>query len=123
MDTRDVSAGRVAGDRMGLTRVLRNLGENAARHANGRIRFTLEQTGGRVRISVEDDGPGIPEGDRIRVFERFVRLDASRSGDAGGSGLGLAIVAELLRAHGGRVSAGTSSLGGALILLDLPAGE
>jgi signal transduction histidine kinase len=121
VDTRNVSAGRLSGDRMGLARVLRNLGENAARHANGRIRFTLEQTSGRLRISVEDDGPGIPVGDRIRVFERFVRLDAARSGDAGGSGLGLAIVAEVVRAHGGTVSAGSSALGGALILLDLPA--
>jgi signal transduction histidine kinase len=70
VDTRNVSAGRLSGDRMGLARVLRNLGENAARHANGRIRFTLEQTSGRLRISVEDDGPGIPVGDRIRVFRR-----------------------------------------------------
>ena len=121
--TSGVSAGRVAGDRMALARVLRNLGENAARHARTRIEFTVAQAAGRVRVSVEDDGPGIPEADRIRVFERFVRLDAARSGNAGGSGLGLAIVAELIHAHGGQVSAGTGALGGALMLIELPAGE
>jgi signal transduction histidine kinase len=108
---------------MALDRVVRNLGENAARYARGRIAFAVEQTAGRVRVSVEDDGPGIPEGDRLRVFERFVRLDAARAGDTGGTGLGLAIVAELVRAHAGRVTAGTGALGGALILVDLPAGE
>ncbi len=123
VDTSSVAAGRVAGDRAGLARVLRNLGENAARYATGRVRFSLAQTAGRVRLSVEDDGPGIPDGDRRRVFERFVRLDSARAGDAGGSGLGLAIVAELVRAHGGQVSAGTGTLGGALILVDLPAAE
>jgi signal transduction histidine kinase len=121
VDTTCVAAGRVAGDRSGLARVLRNLGENAARQATGRIRFTVEQAGGRVRISVEDDGPGIPDADRARVFERFVRLDAARAVDAGGSGLGLAIVAELVRAHGGQVTADASPLGGALIRIDLPA--
>jgi signal transduction histidine kinase len=123
VDASGVAAGRVAGDRMALDRVVRNLGENAARYARGRIAFAVEQTAGRVRVSVEDDGPGIPEGDRLRVFERFVRLDAARAGDTGGTGLGLAIVAELVRAHAGRVTAGTGALGGALILVDLPAGE
>ena len=72
---------------------------------------------------MEDDGPGIPDADRVRVFERFVRLDAARAGDAGGSGLGLAIVAELVRAHGGQVTARTGTLGGALIRIDLPAAQ
>jgi signal transduction histidine kinase len=121
VDTAGVAAGRVNGDRMALARVLRNLGENAARHARGRIEFTVEQVGARVRMSVEDDGPGIPDVDRVRVFERFVRLDAARAGDAGGSGLGLAIVAELVRAHGGQVTAGAGTLGGALIRIHLPA--
>jgi signal transduction histidine kinase len=73
-----------------------------------------------VSVIVEDDGPGIPEADRERVFERFVRLDDARSRDAGGSGLGLAIVREIALAHGGGVRADASSLGGARITLSLP---
>ncbi|HWC43818.1 MAG TPA: ATP-binding protein, partial [Actinomycetota bacterium] len=69
---------------------------------------------------VEDDGPGIPETDRERVFERFVRLDDARARDDGGSGLGLAIVAELVAAHGGTVAVATSPLGGARVEVVLP---
>jgi two-component system, OmpR family, sensor kinase len=66
-----------------------------------------------VRLVVDDDGPGIPEADHRRVFERFVRLD-------GGSGLGLAIVAELVAAHGGTVGVASSPLGGARVEVTLP---
>ena len=103
VDTTAVSAGRVDGDAAGLRRVLRNLGENAARHARGHLAFSVAERDGRVLVEVDDDGPGIPEADRERVFERFVRLDDARARDDGGSGLGLAIVAELVAAHGGTV--------------------
>jgi len=121
VDTTGVSAGRVDGDPAALTRALRNLGENATRHARDRVRLTLAQAGGRVVLGVEDDGPGIPVEDRERIFERFVRLDAARDSDNGGSGLGLAIVAELVHAHGGTVTAGQGTDGGARIQIDLPA--
>jgi signal transduction histidine kinase len=85
-----------------LRRVLRNLGDNAARHATGRVAFSVAECDDLVLLEVDDDGPGIPEVDRKRVFERFVRLDDARAHDDGGSGLGLAIVAELVRAHGAR---------------------
>jgi signal transduction histidine kinase len=120
IDTTAVSAGRVDGDPAGLRRVLRNLGDNAARHARGRIAFALADDGSHVALSVDDDGPGIPPTDQERVFERFVRLDDARARHDGGTGLGLAIVAELVSAHGGRVSAADSDLGGARIKVILP---
>jgi signal transduction histidine kinase len=120
VDTGAVSAGRVDGDAAGLRRVLRNLGDNAARHAAGRLAFSLAERDGLVLLGVDDDGPGIPEADRERVFERFVRLDDARARDDGGSGLGLAIVAELVAAHGGTVAIGSSPLGGARVEVTLP---
>jgi signal transduction histidine kinase len=120
IDVGAVSAGRVDGDAEGLRRVLRNLGDNAARHAGTRIGFALGERDGAAVLAVDDDGPGIPAGDRERVLERFVRLDDARGRDAGGSGLGLAIVAELVAAHGGAVSVTGSPLGGARVEVSLP---
>ena len=75
---------------------------------------------GHRRGGVEDDGPGVPEDQRARVFERFVRLDEARARDDGGSGLGLAIVEEIVRAHGGSVALSSSALGGARFVVRLP---
>ncbi|MBU2697208.1 two-component sensor histidine kinase [Pimelobacter sp. 30-1] len=119
-DTTAVGPGRVQGDPVALGQVVRNLVDNALRHARTRIALGVVEDGAGVRVSVEDDGPGIPEADRERVFERFVRLDDARARDAGGSGLGLAIVRELVRAHGGTVSAEGSALGGARFVVRLP---
>jgi signal transduction histidine kinase len=123
IDTAAVSAGRVSGDAASLRRVLRNLGDNAARHARGQVSFALRQQDGTVLCSVADDGPGIPEPERERVLERFVRLDDARARDAGGSGLGLALVAELIAAHGGTVTIGAGAMGGAEVELRLPGAE
>jgi signal transduction histidine kinase len=123
VDTSAVGAGRVLGDVGGLRRVLRNVGENAARHAAGRIDIALDIRDGVVVLRVDDDGPGIPESERDRVLQRFVRLDDARSRDAGGSGLGLSIVDEVVRAHGGSLSIGRSPLGGARIEVTLPADD
>jgi signal transduction histidine kinase len=120
VDTTAVSAGRVEGDAGALRRVLRNLGDNAARHARGRLAFSVAERDGTVLLEVEDDGPGIPEADRTRVFERFVRLDDARARDGGGSGLGLAIVAEVVAAHGGTVAIASGRLGGARVEVTLP---
>jgi signal transduction histidine kinase len=120
VDTSGVGAARVLGDADALRRVLRNLGENAARHASNRVAISLEARGGDVVLTVDDDGPGIPESERNRVLQRFVRLDASRSRDEGGSGLGLSIVDEVVRAHGGSVSISQSPLGGARVQVTLP---
>ncbi len=123
VDTSAVSVGRVRGDQDALRRVLRNLGDNAASNANETIAFGLAQQNGHVVLTVSDDGPGIPAGDREHVFDRFVRLTGSRSRsrDEGGSGLGLAIVSELVAAHGGTVRADASPLGGARLEVRLPA--
>ena len=120
VDTSGVEAARVNGDINGLRRLVRNLGENAARHAAGRIDVRLAERDGQVVLTVDDDGPGIPESERARVLERFVRLDEARSRDDGGSGLGLAIVDEVARAHGGSISIAESPLGGARIVVTLP---
>jgi signal transduction histidine kinase len=123
VDTSAVGAARVHGNADALRRVLRNLGENAARHATSRIDITLADRGSDVLLTVGDDGPGIPETERERVLQRFVRLDESRSRDEGGSGLGLAIVDEIVRAHRGSVAISRSPLGGARITVSMPASD
>ena len=96
---------RVRGDERRLTQVFRNILDNAARHAESSIRVRMERRPGDVVVSVDNDGEIISPTDRNRVFERFARLDASRSTDGGGSGLGLAISREIMVAHGGTVTA------------------
>ena len=118
-----MGAARVQGDGDALRRVVRNLGENAARHASSRVDIALTDLGHDVVLTVDDDGPGIPESERERVLQRFVRLDEARSRDDGGSGLGLSIVDEVVRAHGGSMSITRSPLGGARIQVTLPADE
>ena len=83
--------------------------------------MSLQEEGGEVELAVGDDGPGIPVEDRERVFERFTRLDESRTAGDGGAGLGLAIVRAVGDAHAGTTTIGTSPLGGAEIRVVLPA--
>ena len=78
-----------------------------------------DEPDGTVVLVVEDDGQGVPEADRRRVFERFVRLDEARARDGGGSGLGLAIVREIAAAHGGAVSVEEGARGGARFVVTL----
>jgi signal transduction histidine kinase len=121
VDTSGVAAGRVHGDAIALGQVVRNLVDNAARHARDHVRLSVVDQVDAVAIVVEDDGPGVPDVDRDRVFERFVRLDEARARDAGGSGLGLAIVREVVAGHGGSVTIDDSPLGGARFTVLLPA--
>jgi signal transduction histidine kinase len=111
----------VFGNAPRLERVLSNLLDNAARHAEDKVRLTLSNEGGRVRVVVDDDGAGIAPIDRERIFERFTRLDSSRARDRGGAGLGLAVVRSIATRHGGYVWADQSPLGGARFTLELPA--
>lgn len=101
------------GDERYLHRVLQNLVTNAIRYARGRIQVRMDVQGEDVELVVEDDGPGIPEADRDRVFKPFARLDDSRHRASGGYGLGLSIVQRIAEWHGGRVWVGQSPLGGA----------
>jgi signal transduction histidine kinase len=102
-----------------LRRALRNLLENAVRYG-GRTRVRLEQQGRELRIVVEDDGPGIPEGQFERVFEPFVRLEDSRSPETGGIGLGLAIARSIVRGHGGDIRLANQAQGGLVVVVTLP---
>ena len=99
LDIAAVAAGRIDGDPDQLAQLVRNLLDNAARYATNRITIAVTESIGRVVLIVADDGPGIPDADRARVFERFTRLDAARDRDHGGTGLGLAIADEIAKAH------------------------
>lgn len=122
VDTAAVSGGQVLGSTDALRRMVENLASNAARHARGAVRFSVLESGGWVELRVGDDGPGIAEADRTRVFERFTRLDEARSADAAGAGLGLAIVAGIVARHHGSVHVDTDpALGGAMFVVRLPA--
>ena len=121
IDTSAVEPVQLCGDARLLEQVVRNLVHNALGHARGTVRVSTSAAGDDLAVLVvDDDGPGVPEDRRDDIFERFVRLDASRDRDHGGVGLGLAIVAEIVRAHGGRVRVGDSPSGGARFVVELP---
>jgi two-component system sensor histidine kinase PrrB len=109
----------------GLRIMVDNLVENAARHGRpgGRVRVTLQgaRNGHGPAIEVDDDGPGIPQDERERVFEPFRRIDGDADGERPGSGLGLALVAQQARLHDAAVSVGDSPLGGARLRVQFPA--
>lgn len=108
------------GEERYLHRVLQNLVTNAMRYARSRIQVRCELHGTQVEVVVEDDGPGIPEVDRERVFKPFARLDDSRHRASGGYGLGLSIVQRIAEWHGGRIWVDTAALGGAAFHLRWP---
>lgn len=109
----------VSADPDRVTQVLTNLLGNAVKFvpATGRVSLTLDQVEGMARLRVIDDGPGIVPEDLPHIFDRFYR---GRGPRAGGSGVGLAVVDELVRAHGGQVSAAATPSGGATFTLRLP---
>ena len=121
VDDAGVSAARVLGDRGALGRVVRNLADNAARHATARVAVSVGREGGDAVLRVDDDGSGVAVADRERVFERFTRLDEGRWRGAGGAGLGLALVRAVATAHGGTVAVLDAPLGGARFEVRLPA--
>ncbi len=124
LDTRIAdTADEVSGDAAKLQDVLRNLVENAANYSpeGAVIEVRARQAGPVVELIVADRGPGIPEADLPRIFERFYRVDRSRSRDPGGTGLGLSIVKHLVELHGGSVSAANREGGGAVFTVRLPA--
>ncbi|MFC5817739.1 sensor histidine kinase [Nonomuraea harbinensis] len=110
----------VHGVRLQLARVLTNLLDNAQRHAEKQVSVEVRRQDGQAVLCVENDGAPIAVGDRKRIFERFTRLDAARSRDAGGTGLGLAIARDVALAHGGQIRV-EDSPHGARFVLRLPA--
>ncbi|WP_405692448.1 ATP-binding protein [Streptomyces sp. NBC_01185] len=110
----------VGGSRGQLARVVGNLLDNAERHAERSVAVSVRADRGDVLVEVTDDGAGVPEAERARIFERFVRLDDARSRDDGGAGLGLAIARDVASRHGGTLTVGTAPGGGARFTLRLP---
>ncbi len=119
IDVSAVSGAQVLGDPADLARLVRNLADNARRHAVRVVAFALWEEEGLVNLMVTDDGPGIPVEQAATVFERFTRLDDSRSG--GGSGLGLAIARDIAERHGGSIHLDSRYLAGARLVVTLPA--
>ncbi|MGX6607320.1 sensor histidine kinase [Micromonosporaceae bacterium Da 78-11] len=112
---------RVVGDADALQRVLRNLVDNAVRHSAGSVSLVVRSVDGFAELVVGNDGPPIPPGDRDRIFDRFVRLDDSRSRAGGGTGLGLPIARDIVTAHGGALVVDDLDAGAAMrIRLPLP---
>lgn len=118
--TATVEPVRVSGDPQQLARLVRNLVDNAVRHAHTRITLGCRRCESNAVVEVTDDGPGIAPADRARIFERFVRLDTPRTRASGGSGLGLAIAAEIAVAHHGSIDIGDRKGGGAQFVVTLP---
>lgn len=120
IDMSGVSGAQVTGDPHQLARAIKNLTDNAERHASHAVTFTLAESDGKAIFTIGDDGPGIPPGDADRIFERFVRVDDARGQATGGSGLGLAITREIIKRHGGIVELDTSHHPGARFVVTLP---
>lgn len=130
IDVSAVSAGRVTASSERAGRIVAHLLDNAVRHARERAAVSLttrsapdsaSTTGHETVLIVDDDGPGIDEADRDRIFERFTRLSEARSRDTGGAGLGLAVVKALVAELGGQITVEDSPLGGARFTISLPA--
>ena len=111
------------GDPERVHQVLANLLENAVRHSpvGGRVEVSARSERGRVAIEVCDEGPGIPEEEANRVFERFYRADTARSSSHGGAGLGLAIARWIVDLHGGDIRAERRTPTGCRMVVLLPA--
>jgi signal transduction histidine kinase len=114
---------RAAVDGDALRQVLVNLLDNAVKYgpSGQQINVSLTREGGRLCISVDDEGPGVPPRDRERIFEKFVRLERDRQTHRAGTGIGLAVASELVMLHGGTIHTEAGSRGGARFVVALPA--
>ena len=119
IDARGVRAVQTTGDAASLGRAIRNLLDNAERHAAQTVTVSLAQNDSGFRIVVRDDGLGVPVADRERIFQRFARADESRSRDGGGRGLGLAIARDIAAAHEGTLGL-EDSAAGVTFVISLP---
>ncbi len=119
--TAGVSAGRIVGDRRSLEQVVRNLLDNAARHATSAVDTSVARVNGQVILRVDDDGSGVAPEEREHIFQRFARADDGRGREHGGAGIGLALVQRVVATHGGSVVCTDSPSGGARFEVVLPA--
>ena len=115
--------GTIEADGRLLGRAIGNLLRNAQKYAAGRIQLSARRQPGAVEIAVDDDGPGIPEEERDKIFDPFYRLDRSRDRATGGFGLGLSIAQKAVALHGGSLRAEGSALGGARFVISLPSAD
>ena len=118
--TVEVSGAQVLGNAAQLTRVVRNVLDNAGRYGATQVSVSLAEERGFAALSIADDGDGIPSEFHGAVFDRFVRLDEARSPGAGGTGRGLAIVRELVAAHGGTIEIDSEYTSGARFVIRIP---
>jgi two-component system sensor histidine kinase VicK len=118
----DSDAAVVKADSNAIERILVNLIDNAIKHgrSGGTVRLSVRRCGEHCEIRVADDGPGIPEEDIPRLFERFFRVDKSRSRAVGGAGLGLAIARSLCESQGGNIRYEQREGGGSVFIVRLP---
>jgi two-component system sensor histidine kinase BaeS len=118
----DAALFSVPGDERRLAQVVRNLVLNALAHtpAGGSVTVSVRREGSRARLEVADTGSGIPEAALPFVFERFYRVDPSRSRETGGAGLGLAIARKIVEAHGGRIGASSEAGRGSRFWFEIP---
>lgn len=120
VDVSAVSAGRVWGNPGELTSVVRNLTDNAVRHARTAVAISLQEQGPWVVLRVSDDGHGVDPAHRQRIFQRFARLEEGRQRDRGGAGLGLALSRRIVERHGGHLHVEDAPSGGACFVVTLP---
>jgi signal transduction histidine kinase len=121
IDATGLGAACVEADPGHLTRAVRNLLDNATRHARSTVTVTLTERDGGIELTVTDDGPGVPPPHRDRIFDRFTRVDDARTSDDGGTGLGLAITKDIVTNHGGTIGYDTMWEHGARFVVVLPA--
>lgn len=112
----------IRGDERRLQQLFINLLENSIRYTanGGQMVVKVQRAGNRIQATIEDSAPGVPPEQRGRLFERFYRVEGSRSRTSGGSGLGLAICRNIVQAHGGSISADASALGGLCVTISFP---
>lgn len=119
----DVSGAHINADRSQISRAVRNILQNAERHANSQVLLTLREIDGSAVLTVRDDGPGIPLSGAAQIFERFGRLDEARASETGGSGLGLAIAREIVVLLGGTLALINPGEPGAIFEMRVPLAE
>lgn len=120
IDTTNISQAHTVASKSALIGIVRNLTDNALRHAKSEVVLSCHENDTTVVLEIGDDGPGVPDGMREKIFDRFARIDSGRGRSEGGTGIGLALVRDLTTSLGGEVEVKSSQSGGALFVVKLP---